>query len=105
MRGDVYELPAPRDAVGHEQQGRRYCVAVQSDAMWRLSTVIVCPTSTRAQPASWRPEVEFPDGSKTYVVTEQARVVDPTRLGRQVGRLSFADMLDIDRALRIVLGL
>ena len=37
VRGDVYRLRAARDAVGHEQQGPRYAVVLQSDDL-NLST-------------------------------------------------------------------
>src|SRR5574338_10169 len=56
VRGDIYQLRTPRDAVGHEQQDRRYVVVVQSDDL-TLSTVIVAPTSISAHPYIFRPEV------------------------------------------------
>lgn len=103
MRGDIYVLKAPKDAKGHEQRGRRYAVVVQDDAL-RSSTTIVAPTSTSAQSSSYRPQVEI-DGNSTLVLIDQVRVVDPVRLGALVGRLGLADMQDVDRALKRVLGL
>ena len=103
MRGDVHVLKAPRGARGHEQVGRRYAVVVQSDAL-PLSTWLVAPTSTRARPASFRPEVQI-QGANTLVLVEQTAAVDPQRLGDPVGRLSRHDMNEIDAALRVVLGL
>ncbi|WP_322754243.1 type II toxin-antitoxin system PemK/MazF family toxin [Frankia sp. Cas3] len=103
MRGDVYQMRAPRDARGHEQRGNRYAVIVQSDLL-PLSTWLVAPTSTSARPASFRPEVEI-DNQATRVLVEQTAAVDPERLGRFVGHLSAVEMADIDTALRTVLGL
>lgn len=103
MRGDVHQLARPRDRVGHEQDGARFAVVVQSSDMM-LSTVLICPTSVSAQPAVWRPEITVQD-KQTKVITEQLMAVDPSRLGRVVGFLPLADMLEIDRALRLVLGL
>jgi len=103
MRGDVHRLKAPRDARGHEQQGRRYAVVLQRDRL-PLSTVLVAPTSTSAPFASFRVEVEIL-GRSTLVMLEQLTAVAPTRLGDVVGHLSRADMDDIDRALKTVLGL
>lgn len=103
MRGDVYELPAPRNARGHEQRGNRYAVVVQSDLL-PLSTWLVAPTSTSARPASFRPEVELLGGT-TLVLVEQTAAVDPERLGRLVGHLSARELADVDDALRTVLDL
>jgi mRNA interferase MazF len=103
VRGDVYELKAPRDARGHEQRGNRYAVVVQSDLL-PLSTWLVAPTSTSARPASFRPEIEI-EGKSTYVLAEQTAAIQPERLGRLVGHLSLHEMSAVDDALRIVLQL
>jgi mRNA interferase MazF len=103
VRGDVFELPSPRNASGHEQRGARFCVIVQAASL-PLSTVIVCPTSASALPAQWRPEVVV-RGKETRVLTEQMTAVNPERLGRQVGTLSLAEMFEVDRALRLILDL
>jgi mRNA interferase MazF len=101
VRGDVYQLKAPRDIRGHEQRGSRYTVVVQSDLL-PLSTWLVAPTSTSARPASFRPEVEI-GGKSTVVLVEQIAAVDPERLGQHVGHLTRRDMADIDEAIRVVL--
>ena len=104
MRGDIYRLRAPRDAQGHEQQGRRYAVVIQSDDLL-LSTLLVAPTSTNASPASFRPEIEI-DQVPTRILVEQAAVVDPeVRLGEFTGRLSTREMQALDQALLVVMGL
>lgn len=103
VRGDVFELPRPRNATGREQRGERYCVVVQSDDL-PFSTWVVCPTSTSARPASWRPTVTI-NGKGTQVLTEQITAVDPQRLGSVVGLLPLADIQAIDRAIKLVLDL
>ena len=103
MRGDVYELKAPRDARGHEQRGNRYAVVVQSDLL-PLSTWLVVPTSTSARPTTFRPEIEV-NGKSTYVLAEQTAAIQPERLGQLVGHLSLGEMSRVDEALRIVLQL
>lgn len=103
MRGDVFELKAPRDAQGHEQRGNRYAVVVQSDLL-PLSTWLVAPTSTSARPASFRPEIEV-SGKTTLVLVEQTAAVDPQRLGTRVGRLTYTELAAVDEALKAVLHL
>lgn len=103
MRGEVFQLHTPRGSRGHEQSGSRYAVVVQSDQL-PLSTWLVAPTSTSALSASFRPEVEI-GGVNTRVLAEQTAAVDPRRLGRRIGFLSFDEMRRVDAALRIVLDL
>jgi mRNA interferase MazF len=103
QRGDVYRFKIPK-GVGHEQQGERYGVVVQSDVMLPRSVVIVAPTSRSAKPASFRPEVEVA-GDLTRALVEQVGAVDVQRLGRRVGRLTAEEMWSIDEALVVVLGL
>lgn len=102
MLGDLYRLRAAQNATGHEQRGPRYAVAIQSDQIL-LSTLIVAPTSTSAQPAVFRPEIEM-DGTRTRVLVDQMRTVDATRLGDFAGRLDAIEAGEIDRAVRLVLG-
>ncbi|WOQ16785.1 type II toxin-antitoxin system PemK/MazF family toxin [Raineyella sp. W15-4] len=104
MRGDVYRLRSPRNAEGHEQRGARYGVVVQSDHL-PLSTTLIAPTSTSATPTDFRPRIEM-DGIATFVLVEQCAAVNAeTRLGDFAGRLTAAELAEIDRALAIVLGL
>lgn len=103
QRGDVYRFKVPK-GVGHEQQGERYGVVVQSDVMLPRSVVVVAPTSRSAKPASFRPEVAVA-GRLTRVLVEQLGAVDVQRLGRRVGRLTAEEMWSVDDALVVVLGL
>jgi mRNA interferase MazF len=104
VRGEVFRLPAPRDARGHEQRGARFAVILQADELLGLSTVLVAPTSASARPASFRPTITL-DGSKTRVLVEQTAVVDPQRLGSSGGRLDANELRAVDEALMLVLGL
>jgi mRNA interferase MazF len=102
-RGDVFRLRLGR-RQGHEQSGVRFGVIVQSDALLRLSTVLVAPTSTAAHPASFRPEIEI-DGRVTRVLVEQTGAIDVTRLGDHHGHLSAEEQWGVDLALETVLDL
>jgi mRNA interferase MazF len=103
VRGEVFALRAPRDRRGHEQDGSRFAVVVESDEL-PLSTLLVAPTSTSARTASFRPEVVIA-GRSTLVLVEQTAAVDPTRLGDSVGQLSFDEMRRVAAALRLVMDL
>lgn len=104
LRGEVYRLPAPRGARGHEQTGQRYGIVLQADELLALSTVVVAPTSTRARRASFRPEIVI-GGQHTRVLVEQLGVVDRSRLGEPMGVLPRREVEDVERAVRLVLEL
>jgi mRNA interferase MazF len=104
VRGEIYRLPSPRQARGQEQRGARYAVVVQADEFLGLSTVIVAPTSISARAASFRPLITI-DDTETRVLIEQVTVVDPQRLGASAGRLTATELLMVDDALALVLGL
>jgi mRNA interferase MazF len=63
----------------------------------------VAPTSISAQPAIFRPEIEM-DGTRTRVLVDQMRAVDAARLGDFAGRLDAAEAAEVDRAVRLMLG-
>jgi mRNA interferase MazF len=90
--------------VGHEQQGERFGVIVQSDALLPRSVVLVAPTSRSARPASFRPEVEI-GGERTRVLVEQVGAVDAQRLHKRIGNLTAEELWAVDDALTTVLGL
>jgi mRNA interferase MazF len=79
-------------------------VIVQADEFLGLSTVLVSPTSTAAQPASFRPLITLDDAS-TAVLVEQTTVVDPEHLGDSAGRLDASEMQAVDDALSLVLAI
>lgn len=102
-RGDIFALRLPKGS-GHEQQGRRYGVVVQSEALLPRSVVLVAPTSTSARAASFRPEIEI-DKTTTRVLVEQVGAVDIGRFGDLAGRLTVEEQWGVDAALLTVFGL
>lgn len=103
MRGDIFRLNSDRRAVGHEQQGPRFGVTVQADH-FSVSTVIVAPTSTSAQPSLLRPEIELL-GQTTRVMIDQMAAIDWTRLAEVVGRVTSDELAEIERAILAILAL
>lgn len=103
IRGDVHRIKLPGKR-GHIQQGRRYAVIVQADDLLTLSTVVVCPTSRSAFPASFHPEVMIAEQS-TQVLCEMVGAVDARALGERVGHLSREELRTVEDALLLVLDM
>jgi mRNA interferase MazF len=103
VRGDIHAIKLP-PRRGRVQHGRRFAVIVQADDLLALSSVIVCPTSQSAPPASFHPEVAIGD-EPTRVLCEMVGAVDARALGKQVGHLTLDERRGIDEALLLVLGL
>ena len=103
FRGAIYEIRVLPGARGHEQQGRRLAVIIQSDR-FATSTVTVAMTSTSAGHAIYRPENDV-DGTTARVLTDQIYTVDPSRLGDFRGALEPDELAELDRALLLKLGL
>jgi mRNA interferase MazF len=89
---------------GHVQEGRRFAVIVQADDLLALSTVVICPTSRSAFPASFHPEVIVAD-QPTQVLCEMIGAVDARALGERVGHLTHDELRSIEDALQLVLDL
>lgn len=103
FRGAIYEVKPAKAATGHEQQGRRYGVVIQSDS-FACSTVTLALTSTGAGAAVYRPEIEFL-GAESRILTDQIYSVDHSRLGEFKGMLDSDESEALDRALLLKLGL
>ena len=103
VRGDVHAIALP-SGRGRLQYGRRFAVIVQADDLSALSTVVICPTSTSAPPASFHPEIEL-GGKRTQVLCEMVGAVDGRNLGDHVAHLAYEELRAIDDALSLVLDL
>lgn len=94
----------PSSRPGHEQQGPRFAVVIQSDVLAPLSTVLVAPTSQSALAATFRPQVTI-KSAVTRVLLEQMTAVDIRRTSDAIGRLGVEEMWAVDEALALVVGL
>lgn len=102
-RGAIFGIKGLPGVRGHEQQGQRLCVVIQSDR-FATSTITVAMTSTSAKDAVYRPVMEVGHVA-TRILTDQIYTVDPGRLTDFHGRLSASEIADLDRALLLKLGL
>lgn len=74
IRGAVYRVDLGAARRGHEQRGRRYGVVLSpTDMPWSMATIV--PTSTQAQPAVFRPEIELGE-IRTRFLADQMRSID-----------------------------
>jgi mRNA interferase MazF len=103
VRGDVHRIKMPGKR-GHVQEGRRFAVIVQADDLLALSTVVICPTSRSAFPASFHPAVIVAD-QPTQVLCEMVGAVDTRALGERVGHLAHDELRNVEDALLLVLDL
>ena len=86
-RFDVY-LVYLDPAVGSEIQKTRPCVIISPDEMNRtMATVIVAPMTSQGKRYPTRIPCEF-QGKSGFVVLDQIRTVDKTRLVKHLGKLS-----------------
>ena len=109
-RGDIY-FAELSPYIGSEQGGRRPALIVQNDTGNRHSpTVIVAAMTTRLDKARLPTHV-FVDGGScgllrdSVVLLEQIRTIDKSRLLGRIGRIDGDALAEIDRGLKISLGL
>lgn len=108
-RGQMYGADLARDDCNsHITYGNRPVVIVSNDiGNDRSPVVVVCPLTTRKDRLSHiHPYVHCCRGrSRSYVATEQIRVLDKDRLQEYISTVSPTEQQYIDKALCIVLGL
>lgn len=103
IRGAVYrvDLGAPR---GHPQAGKRLGVVLSpTDFPWTVATIV--PSSTSAQPAIFRPEIEVV-GERTLFLADQLCTLDVDYIvGDPVDYLDPRSMAEVEEAVARYLGL
>lgn len=106
-RGDVFYVNL--DGVGSEQKGIRPAVIVSNNLNNKnAKTVTILPITSKLTkhriPTHYVVNVDFL--SKTSIVlAEQIRTIDKSRLERCVGRFSEDHMNNINKIIKIQLGL
>lgn len=109
-RGDVF-LADLSPVIGSEQGGFRPVVILQNNVGNRYSpTVIVAAVTSQLEKPSLPTHVVVPADEKalrrpSLILTEHIRTIDKRRLRERIGCLSSGIMQDVDRALRVSLGL
>jgi mRNA interferase MazF len=103
VRGDVHAITLPKGR-GRVQHGRRYAVIVQADDLMTLSTVVICPTSTSAPPASFHPVIDV-NGQSTRVLCEMVGAVHARNLGDHIAHLNHDELQSVEDGLSLVLDM
>lgn len=104
IRGAIYRVDLGDAKRGHEQRGKRYGLVLSPSAMpWSVVTIV--PTSTSAQPAVFRPELEV-GGTPTRFLVDQIRTIDVRYVdGDPVHYLDRDELAEIEYAVIRYLGL
>jgi mRNA interferase MazF len=104
-RGEIYWV-ALDPALGTEIRKTRPAVIVSNDSCNRYgSRVVVIPVTSNVDslyPGEARIQIR---GSAARVLGDQLRSIDKSRLRTRVGALNREELLDVEEAMRITLGL
>ena len=104
-RGEVWWVEFD-PAVGSEIRKTRPAVIVSNDTSNRhLARVQVIPLSSNVERVYPSETVITLAGQRSKVMADQIMTADKRRLKTSLGRLSQADMLAVERVIRLQLGL
>ena len=109
-RGDVF-LVDLNPIRGTEQAGIRPVLVIQIDKANKVSPhTIVIPFTTRIREAVLPSHTKIPAGAgglekDSVLLCEQVRVIDKARLMKKLGSLSADYMEQVERSLKIILGM
>lgn len=88
---------------GHEIQKTRPCLIVSPDEMnHTIETIIIAPMTTKSHKYPTRVELEF-DGKRGWIVLDQIRTVDKSRLVKKVGKLQKTEIARVKAVLKEML--
>ncbi|MDR1852216.1 MAG: type II toxin-antitoxin system PemK/MazF family toxin [Propionibacteriaceae bacterium] len=86
----------------------RPAVVVQSNLMSDLPSVVICPVTSALREADFRPVLEpaGPNGlqTKSQVMTDKITAVKREKVGKRIGKVTRAEMVEIERCIAEVLG-
>lgn len=108
LRGDIYYADL-NPTVGSEQGGVRPLVILQNNIGNRYSPTVIAAaiTAKPKKPLPTHAAIGHACGrlKESFVLLEQIRTIDLSRLREYVGRLDTQEMRKIDEALAISVGL
>ena len=107
-KGDIYYADLS-PVIGSEQGGVRPVLVIQNDIgnFYSETTIVAAITSRRGKNKLPTHVPNFCYGlvQNSFVLLEQVRTIDRRRIREYIGHLSAADILRVDRAAVISLGI
>ena len=106
QRGDIYYADL-RPVVGSEQGGIRPVLIVQNDIGNRHSPTVIAVPISSAEKSKLPVHVKIRGSGlpkDSTILAEQIRTLDRCRIGRYVGSLDSGMMRNIDKIIKISLG-
>lgn len=105
-RSEIWSVAAHSDYIGKPCPA----VIVQNDDFEAIGSVVICPfTSNETEASLFRPLIESSPTNglvrPSRLMVDKLSAIPKSRLGKKIGRLSSADMLRLNRALLVFLGL
>lgn len=109
-RGSIYfvDLPIPNTNERHSvETGRRPVLIVSGDVGNLTSSVVnICPLSTKIKELSCNVDVGWTvSGKPSQVLCNQVMTLPKNQLSMCIGVLTTDEMLQVDRAIKLSLGL
>lgn len=109
-RGDIFYMDLGI-GVGSEQGGRRPVLVIQNNIGNKFSPVVIVATITSSQTKKKMPthfalyEGQGGLAKQSTVLLEQINTVDKSRLEDKVGSLSSGVLREVDKRLKVSLGI
>jgi mRNA interferase MazF len=105
-RGEIWTAAGGKDYAGKP----RPVVIVQDDSFDATASIIVCAfTTNEAEAPLFRLDIAATDEngleSDCRLMVDKLTTVPRTKLGKRIGRMSHADMLRLNRAMIVFLGM
>lgn len=99
---DVYLIRLD-PTIGREIRKSRPCLVISPDEMnAHIGTVIIAPMTTKSRAYPSRVSTRF-QGKAGWVVLDQIRTIDKTRLIRRLGSLDSRAVADVKRIIKVML--
>ncbi|MGD9537002.1 MAG: type II toxin-antitoxin system PemK/MazF family toxin [Alphaproteobacteria bacterium] len=105
-RGEVWSAAGGEDYAGKP----RPVVIIQDDRFDATLSITVCALTSSATDAPLARPIVEPDGTNglriaSRLMVDKITTVPKTKLGKRIGKLGDADMLRLNRAILVCLGL